>query len=432
MRARVRDASGAARERILFFAEGVTLAHVVRLKVLAQTLDPRRYEVWFATSDFNPMIFAGTGFHCRQVTSMGPSRMARRVAHGRRPYDRSTLRHYVSEDLALLEALQPKLVVGDFRLSLSISAPKLGVPYAALINAYWSPTAVRDAFPMPEHPLIDLIGFERVKPHFSKALPFVFDHFARPINAVRRLYGLAPVGSLLEVLTFGDMTLYPDVPELTPVADLPANHHFIGPVLWAPRATLPWFWNRLRADRPCIYVTLGSSGDSRALGAVLEAVRRLPVQAIVSTAGRTVTGEIPDNVWVSDFVPGDLAARRSELVVCNGGSATGYQALHEGVPVLGLPFNLDQYLAMAAIERMGAGELVRSGWADAATVRAAIERMLASSSHRLAAQRAGAALRSIDPLQRFPAIVRRTLRRPDDEENSRPRNVPCIEDRQGP
>ncbi|MGA7120556.1 MAG: nucleotide disphospho-sugar-binding domain-containing protein [Polyangiaceae bacterium] len=433
MRARVRDASGFSRERILFLGEGVTLAHIVRLKVLAQSLDPRRYEVWFATSHFDPMIFAGTGFHCRKIDCMAPTRMVRRIAGGRRPYDQATLHRYVSEDLTLLETVQPALVVGDFRLSLAVSAPKAGVPYAALINAYWSPAAVRDGFPIPEHPLIDFIGFDRVKPHFAKALPFVFDHFARPVNALRKAYGLPPIGSLLEVLTFGDVTLYPDVPELTPVAERLPNHYFIGPVLWAPRAPLPWFWDRLRPDRPCIYVTLGSSGDLRALDAVIEAVDGLRVEVIVSTAGRPVTGKIPDNVWVSDFVPGDLAARRSDLVICNGGSATGYQALHEGVPVLGLPSNLDQYLAMTAIERTGAGELLRAGGADSASVRAAIERMLGSGGHRQAAQRAKAALRSMDPLEMFPAIVRRTVGGPrDSEESARPRNARCIEDQQGP
>lgn len=38
----------ARRRRILFVAEAVTLAHVVRPFALAQSLDPSRYEVHFA------------------------------------------------------------------------------------------------------------------------------------------------------------------------------------------------------------------------------------------------------------------------------------------------------------------------------------------------------------------------------------------------
>ncbi len=409
MGARDPSTSAAARARVLFVGESASLAHLVRLKVLARTLDPLRYEVWFAASDFDPMIFGDTVFRRRRLASISAGRMAARVARGQRPYGRATLRRYVRDELAVLEDVQPHLVVGDLRLSLAVSAPKCRVPYAALINAYWSPYGIRQGFPMPEHPLLRLLGHERVAPHFDKALPFVFAHFAAPINALRERYGLRPVGDLLEVLTYGDLTLYPDLPELTPVTDLPVTHHFIGPVLWAPSASDPWFWHMLRPDRPCIYVTLGSSGHLRALRVVLDALRGLPVQVMVATAGRMRPGKIDRDVWVSDFLPGDRAARRSDLVICNGGSATGYQALSEGVPVLGIPSNLDQYLAMTAIERAGAGELVRSGRADVASVRAAVVRLLGPGSHREAARRLGLAMRALDPRQTFPRLVDRAF-----------------------
>ena len=34
---------------------------------------------------------------------------------------------------------QPDLVIGDFRLSLSVSARVAGVPYIAIANSWWSP-----------------------------------------------------------------------------------------------------------------------------------------------------------------------------------------------------------------------------------------------------------------------------------------------------
>ena len=67
---------------------------------------------------------------------------------------------------------------------------------------------------------------------------------------------------------------------------------------------------------------------------------------------------------IFDFAPGDLVCRRAKLVVCNGGSPTTNQALTNGVPVLGIAQNMDQFLNMQAIEQFGAGLLVR---ADRAT-----------------------------------------------------------------
>ena len=81
-------------------------------------------------------------------------------------------------------------------------------------------------------------------------------------------------------------------------------------------------------------------------------------------------------MFAADYLPGHLAARRADVVISNGGSTTGYQALAEGRPVLGIPFNLDQYLASQAIVRSGAGLIVRAGLADEGSVASALARLL--------------------------------------------------------
>ncbi|MFC3374324.1 hypothetical protein ACFOLJ_00110 [Rugamonas sp. CCM 8940] len=65
------------------------------------------------------------------------------------------MRRYVEDDLHVFKQARPDLVVGDFRLSLSISARLAGLPYVALSNAYWSPY-VRQRYPLPDIPLARL------------------------------------------------------------------------------------------------------------------------------------------------------------------------------------------------------------------------------------------------------------------------------------
>ena len=67
------------------------------------------------------------------------------------------LRAYVDDDLALLEAVRPDVVIGDFRLSLSVSARVAGIPYVNVTNAYWSPYA-RPHFEVPNLALTRLVG----------------------------------------------------------------------------------------------------------------------------------------------------------------------------------------------------------------------------------------------------------------------------------
>jgi UDP:flavonoid glycosyltransferase YjiC (YdhE family) len=392
-------------KRILFVAEAVTLAQVVRLVVLARSLDPRRFEVHFAAARFDDLIFAGTQFRRWPIRSLSPETVDRRVHGGRRIYDLGTLRRYLAEDRRVLEAVKPDLVVGDLRLSLSVAAPLMSVPYMALINAYWSPHAVRDGFPLPDHPIVRLLGERLAARYFPRALPHVFAHFAAPVNRLRRAHRLPPVGSLPEVLTHGDRTLFPDVPALVPTANAPPGHHYLGPVLWAPRLPRPAWWQALDPRRPTIYVTLGSSGRSQLLPMVVKTLSALGAQLLVATAGRARLPDPPAHCHVADFLPGDQAAARADLVVSNGGSTTGYQALAAGKPVVGIAANLDQYLAMQAIAAAGAGVLVRAGSATPDEVGAAVTRVLQDHSHRQAAGRLATSFAAWDAGARFRAQV---------------------------
>jgi UDP:flavonoid glycosyltransferase YjiC (YdhE family) len=368
--------------RILFVCEAVTLAQVVRLATLARALDPARYQVHFASARFDEMIFAGTTFVRHELHSLSARTIDARVAGGRRLYGKRTLARYIRDERALFARVRPDLVVGDLRLSLAVSTAVDAIPYANLINAYWSPFAAREGFPLPDHPIVRLLGVKLAEQYFPRALPRVFAHFASPVNALRARHGLPSLGTLPEVLTHGAHTLFPDVPALVPTRDLPAHQRYLGPVLWSPPVPLPGWWDALDRRRPTLYVTLGSSGRVDRLPLVIDVAAGLGFQVLVATAGRArlPTGSLPAHVFVADYLPGHLAARRAMAVVSNGGSTTGYQALAEGRPVLGIAFNLDQYLAMTAIADAGAGLLLRAGTVDRDGLRHALEHLLTERS----------------------------------------------------
>ena len=129
------------RQRILFFAEAVTLAHVTRPLVLARSLDPERYEVHFACAAGYDFLFKDGEFTRWSIDTISTERFLHALATGSRLYDYQTLTDYLEDDLRVLDAVSPDLVVGDFRLSLAVSAPLRKVPYAAIANAHWSPWA---------------------------------------------------------------------------------------------------------------------------------------------------------------------------------------------------------------------------------------------------------------------------------------------------
>ena len=233
----------------------------------------------------------------------------------------------------------------------------------------------------------------------------VLRHIAAPVNKLRRKYGLPELGDLIDVFTWGDRVLFPDDPLLIPLSHQAPHETFLGPVLWSPETPLPAFWDELGRDRPMIYATLGSSGTVRAVPQVLEALGGMDVDVVFSTAARVTPKNVPRNVHVVDMIPGDLAARKAAVVVCNGGASTGYQALAEGTPVVGIPSNIDQLLAATAMCDAGAGVLLRALTVTPAQVRAAVERVMCDESFEPAAQRVAASFAGFDPHARFRAVI---------------------------
>ena len=134
------SATGATRRRrVLFVAEAVTLAHVARPVALAKSLDPSTYEVYVAWDPRFADLFPALPGATVPLRSIACNQFAAALAKGSPLYDSATLRDYVRDDLAVLERVKPDLVVGDFRLSLAVSAPLAGIPYFSVTNAYWSP-----------------------------------------------------------------------------------------------------------------------------------------------------------------------------------------------------------------------------------------------------------------------------------------------------
>jgi len=390
------------RKRILFVSESITLAQIVRLATLARALDRDRYEIHFAATAFPSYV--DIPFTRWPLWGLSGQHAQARLAAGKRLYTPRVLRHYLKSDLAVMDAVRPDLIVGDLRWLLAVSAPLRHIPLASLINAYWSPHAKRDGFPLPDHPVVRWLGEKLAAKYFPKALPWVFRFFAAPVNQLRERAGLPPLGDLLDVLSFGDFTLYADPPEMVAMNALPAGHRFLGPVAWSAPGTLPEVWGK-RTDRLPVYVTMGSSGSRRCVPIILNALSALPVDVLLATAGRTAPDRLPSNVCAVPFIDGQAACARARLVIHNGGSSTGYQALLAGTPVLGIPNNLDQYLASERTDAQGAGLTLRSGSLREEGVSLAVRRLLAESAFDSHARRLKAVFRTHDAGENFRHFV---------------------------
>lgn len=186
---------------------------------------------------------------------------------------------------------------------------------------------------------------------YERGSPWVMSSHYRPWNRVRAARGMAALGpDLRRIYCDADHVLHPDIPGMFALGEPPAHHHFLGPLLWSPKATLPTWWEEVPDGRPVAYVTLGSSGNPALLGTIVAGLAEASVCVLASSAGaappvaRAATG-----VFAADYLPGDAATARADFVVCNGGAMTCHQAFSLGKPVLGVASNMDQFLNMRGV-----------------------------------------------------------------------------------
>jgi UDP:flavonoid glycosyltransferase YjiC (YdhE family) len=404
-----------SRKRILFLAEGATMAHFVRPLALADAIDTSQYEVHF----YAPLRYHGylkdRPFVIGELRTMAGEQFLANTGRGAPAFPADVIRGYVKQDRELIGSIRPDLVIGDMRLSLPIAARLEGALCAVMINAYWSPYAKHRSI-LPSLPLTRVIPPFLLGPVYKLAEPLAYAVHVGEMNRVRKEFGLPALPPDLRAMyTEGSYVLYPDVPEFVPTSNLPENHRYVGTCPWAPTEAKPEWWDRMRADpKPKVFVSLGSSGPLRAFPALLRALSKLPVTVLISTSGRAMPAAGP-RTYIADLLPFTETAAEVSVVVSHGGSGGLYPAMAAGTPVLGIPSNADQHLSTAVLEENGAGLGVRVEEASSRRLLHALERLLFDPQYRQTAQQWATVYSRYDSGALFRKFLDETL---DGGENS--------------
>jgi UDP:flavonoid glycosyltransferase YjiC (YdhE family) len=394
-----------AKKRILFVGEGTSLAHIVRPLVFAKNLDPERFDIIFACAEWYKWLVEDTGITFHPLPTMPTAEFRNRLGRGKPLYDNKRLHKYIDAEYLLFKKTAPDLVVGDFRISLSISTALFHIPYVMIANAYWSPYS-RQKKILPDLPVGRVAGRKIGQFLFDASYPMASVLFhAKGFNQLREYYNLPAIKSLEGVYTEGEWTLYVDVPSLAPTESLPEHHRYIGPVLEMPHIPLPKWWQQWPKDKPVLYVCLGSTGDVGILENIIKSLTKLNVTVLLATAERIERKQWPKNFFVAPYLPGIEACRVADLVLFNGGSGSLYQSLSCGTPVLAFPSNMDQFLCSSLVETKGAGKLLTANEATINNINANVEHILSNPSYRAGAELLSQEIKEFDSLKNFREFI---------------------------
>lgn len=228
---------------------------------------------------------------------------------------------------------------------------------------------------------------------------------ARPamtaINHARRNWGLR------------DLRRVDDAWSVPMIAQLPESLEFERPPEWRgvvytgqfrddhPAAAVRFPWHQLDG-RPLIYASMGTirNRDAQTFRTIADAVSEVDAQLVLSLGGGRLLpsafSSLPSNTLCVHYAPQRALLRRAVLVVNCAGLNTTLDALHAGVPIVGIPVAEDQPGVAARIDRAGVGAIVPAHRLNRRRLREAIERVLREPDYRRAALRYRTAFAAID------------------------------------
>lgn len=344
--------------RILALSNSHALAHVSRQLEIAKVLRQRGHEVFLGGHGKYLAIAEMDGFPIRELPYVPIERIIRTIRSQRlwELYPESDLSHFIESELALYAEIKPDLVLLDNRVTGRTSAEKAGIRTVAALNVhmsnyrripFFSPANLTGRANVPGMAILERL---------ENAIEiWVYDRLVmRGLNNIRRKLGLKQLYAYEH--EEGDLSLLVDIPQFNPVSRLPAHVRLIGPLTWHNSFPEPTCLKLLEANKPTVYLTLGSDSLEELVGHLGELANE-GIQIVVATGGARIAEDmaVPDGVFLETYVNTDKLLPHCDLVCCHGGNGTLYQALFYGLPVVVVATHQEQAYGGKRIQQLGLG-----------------------------------------------------------------------------
>jgi hypothetical protein len=246
----------------------------------------------------------------------------------------------------LFNTLEPDLLICDFAPGALLASQGLGLNRVLLGTGFACPP---DTVPLP-----DLRAWQD---HYPERMQQTEAEVTGALNAQLAEFGEGPVRGVGELHTRVSANLLATFPELD---------HYPERREAAAAPDYRGTWSELGGAAPC-----WPAGDGRRVFAYLKPFRGLtPLLDRLEASGASVVvftrADLDPARWrrgnlvlTDEPLAMDAALEDCDLAICHGGHGTVARALLAGVPLLVLPFNVEQYHTGQRVEALGAGRAVR-------------------------------------------------------------------------
>ncbi|HQU73142.1 MAG: glycosyltransferase family 1 protein [Calditrichaeota bacterium] len=304
----------------------------------ARQVDIPRHPLWYVQRlvkalspgpGYNYTLFEGLAFQVLRDGIWSPDILAGLIRRCRRA----------------IRDFNPDLIVGDTSLVAGILGQLCSVPVVQIVRFLNHPDYGRVIWWKDYG--------DRIQP--PQVLPI--------INTALEKVGLSPLERPLSLLA-GDHYLIPSIPQIEPISDVDHKNSFVGPLSLelSGQAELAEPYCQFPRENPMVYVTFGGGAQSVHTEALVDTVVRAfagkAINVVIANP-QMVTAQdrnLPENIRMFRWVPGQALIAACDLVVSHGGYGTLMEAVRLGKPLLVIPFHAEQEGNGRRLAQMGCGE----------------------------------------------------------------------------
>jgi hypothetical protein len=259
----------------------------------------------------------------------------------------------VNSEIACLNEIKPIAVVTGSYVTIPVTCRVLNIPLVWVVQSTWLPEFFCHGAGMTDH--LKLAPLKTVADWFVLRFInlWIKYGFLNSINRVAGHFGVPCYGSIFEFWR-GDITLVAESAEFSRVK-LPPKHTFCSPLIPQDEFPFPAELGTIPRDKPLIYFAMGSSGTPETVAKIVESFEGRPYRVIAPVRFQLeqVSGvHIPENVFVTDWVPALEVNKLADLAVIHGGIGTVMVAALAGKPVVGVGMQMEQVANLACLERL--------------------------------------------------------------------------------
>jgi zeaxanthin glucosyltransferase len=196
------------------------------------------------------------------------------------------------------------------------------------------------------------------------------------------------------------------------LAEVPPATHLVGPSrseLVAGEGADDFPWDRLRPDRPLVYLSFGTIYYWRPelLATFARAAQELGAQLVLSAQQMdgNFLRELPGDVIALPWIPQRKVLARADAFVTHASTNGITEALDHGVPLFAVPLASDQPVGAFFVERAGVGLARRPEEIDDQVALEGLRRLLEDGRFKAAASRVQQSFRAHDGAARAAELL---------------------------